>query len=68
MSTPNKPLVHKELDIPGRSKDPVSVSPEKVWGINIAAALGNFPLHGLLCRAGPWGNMAKGDKATVEWG
>ena len=67
MSSPNKPLLLKELDIPGRSKDPVSTDPD-VWGINIAAALDNFPLHGLLCQAGPWGNMAEGDRLTIFWG
>ncbi|MBF6037181.1 hypothetical protein H8F23_28345, partial [Pseudomonas sp. P155] len=50
MSSPNKPLLLKELDIPGRSKEPVSQGPD-IWGINIAAALGNFPLNGLLCQA-----------------
>ena len=67
MSAPNNPLALKELDIPGRSKDPVSNNPI-IWGINIAAALGNFPLHGLLCRAGPWGNMAIGDTLRISWG
>jgi hypothetical protein len=67
MSAPNKPLALKELDIPGRSKDPVSSNPI-IWGINIAAAQGNFPLHGLLCRAGPWGNMAIGDTLGISWG
>ncbi|MBF6037230.1 hypothetical protein H8F23_28630, partial [Pseudomonas sp. P155] len=57
----------KELDIPGRSKEPVSQGPD-IWGINIAAALGNFPLNGLLCQAGPWGNMAQGDRLTIFWG
>ncbi|TDV49661.1 hypothetical protein EDF87_104307, partial [Pseudomonas helmanticensis] len=59
MSTPVQPLALTELDIPGRSKDPVSTNPD-IWGINIAAALGNFPLHGLQCQAGPWGKMATG--------
>ncbi|WP_434768115.1 hypothetical protein [Pseudomonas triticicola] len=67
MSSPNSPLLLAELVIPGRSKDPVSTDPD-VWGINIAAALGNFPLNGLLCQAGPWGNMATGDKLTIFWG
>jgi hypothetical protein len=67
MSSPNSPLLLAELVIPGRSKDPVSTDPD-VWGINIAAALGNFPLNGLLCQAGPWGNMAIGDKLTIFWG
>ncbi|MBC3210453.1 hypothetical protein HU755_27000, partial [Pseudomonas sp. SWRI111] len=47
---------------------PVAETPVKIWGINIAAALGNFPLNGLLCRAGPWGNMAVGDTLTLYWG
>ncbi|MDT3314790.1 hypothetical protein QZR14_25830, partial [Pseudomonas sp. rhizo66] len=67
MSNPIEPMLLEELDIPGRSKDPVSTDPD-VWGINIAAALGNFPLHGLRCQAGPWGNMAEGDRLTIFWG
>jgi hypothetical protein len=67
MSNPIEPMILEELGIPGRSKDPVSTDPD-VWGINIAAALGNFPLHGLLCQAGPWGNMAEGDRLTIFWG
>ena len=67
MSSPIEPMLLEELGIPGRSKDPVSTDPD-VWGINIAAALGNFPFHGLLCEAGPWGNMAEGDELTVSWG
>ncbi|KPG84434.1 hypothetical protein AEQ63_06055, partial [Pseudomonas sp. RIT-PI-o] len=61
------PLLLAELGIPGRSKDPVSKDPD-VWGINIAAALDNFPYHGLRCEAGPWGNMASGDRLTIFWG
>jgi YVTN family beta-propeller protein len=60
-------MILEELGIPGRSKDPVSTDPD-VWGINIAAALGNFPCHGLQCQAGPWGNMAEGDRLTIFWG
>ncbi|MBC3273201.1 hypothetical protein HU765_25000, partial [Pseudomonas sp. SWRI81] len=67
MSSPSKPLVLAELEIPGRT-GPVAETPVKIWGINIAAALGNFPLNGLLCQAGPWGNMAVGDKLTIFWG
>ncbi|UST66577.1 YncE family protein [Pseudomonas moraviensis] len=67
MSSPQKPLLLAELGIPGRSKDPVSKDPD-VWGINIAAALDNFPYHGLRCEAGPWGNMASGDRLTIFWG
>jgi len=67
MSPPIEPMILEELGIPGRSKDPVSTDPD-VWGINIAAALGNFPLHGLQCQAGPWGNMAEGDRLTIFWG
>ncbi|WP_460367583.1 hypothetical protein ACOYXF_17080 [Pseudomonas sp. Tul1A2] len=67
MSTPDQPLALTELNIPGRSKDPVSQDPD-IWGINIAAAQGNFPLNGLLCQAGPWGNMAQGDRLTIFWG
>jgi len=67
MSSPQKPLLLAELGIPGRSKDPVSKDPD-VWGINIAAALDNFPCHGLRCETGPWGNMASGDRLTIFWG
>ncbi|QXI18786.1 hypothetical protein [Pseudomonas hamedanensis] len=67
MSSPSEPLVLAELDIPGRT-GPVAETPVKIWGINIAAALGNFPLNGLLCQAGPWGNMAVGDTLTLYWG
>jgi hypothetical protein len=66
MSNPNQPLALKELEIPGRT-GPVSETP-LIWGINIAAALGNFPLNGLLCQAGPWANMAIGDKLTIYYG
>ncbi|MCU7262831.1 hypothetical protein OC948_20105, partial [Pseudomonas koreensis] len=71
MNTPaptgNTPLLLKELDIPGRSPQPISSNPI-VWGINWAAALGNFPLLGLLCRAGPWSTMNVGDRLVVNWG
>jgi hypothetical protein len=69
MLTPNLPdadtLILDQLDIPGKT-GPVSESP-KVWGINIAAALGNFPRQGLLCRAGPWTSMGIGDQVKVFW-
>lgn len=69
MLTPNLPevdtLILDQLDIPGKT-GPVSESP-KVWGINIAAALGNFPRQGLLCRAGPWTSMGIGDQIKVFW-
>ncbi|WP_426618102.1 hypothetical protein ACP3TY_17825 [Pseudomonas rustica] len=69
MLTPNLPdadtLILDQLDIPGKT-GPVSESP-KVWGINIAAALGNFPRQGLLCRAGPWTPMEIGDQIKVFW-
>lgn len=58
-------LVLEQLDIPGKT-GPVSDSPP-VWGINIAAALGNFPRQGLLCRAGPWTPMTQGDLVKVDW-
>ncbi|MGE8144448.1 YncE family protein [Pseudomonas frederiksbergensis] len=67
MPTPNEsPLLLKELDIPGRT-GPVSTAPD-VWGINIAAALDNFPRQGLQCRAGPWGVMGVGDVLRIFWG
>ena len=58
-------LVLEQLDIPGKT-GPVSQSPP-VWGINIAAARGNFPRQGLLCRAGPWTPMTQGDSVKVYW-
>lgn len=66
MSSLNEPLALAELNIPGRT-GPMWNDP-KVFGINIAAALGNFPLNGLLCGAGPWGNMAAGDRLIIYWG
>ncbi|WP_223549012.1 hypothetical protein [Pseudomonas sp. A-B-19] len=57
-------LILRELKIPGRTGP---VSPD-VWGINIAAALDNFPRHGLQCQAGPWGNMGVGDTLRIFWG
>jgi hypothetical protein len=69
MTTPELPdnstLLLEELDIPGRT-GPVSETP-LVWGINIAAALGNFPKNGLLCRAGPWARMYAGDHVRLFW-
>ena len=57
----------RELGIPGRTKDPISTSPD-VWGLNIAAVLDNFPRHGLQCLAGPWGVMGRGDRLVIFWG
>ncbi|TFB35508.1 hypothetical protein [Pseudomonas sp. F01002] len=57
-------LVLRELKIPGRT----GPLPTGEWGINIAAALDNFPRQGLQCQAGPWGNMAVGDKLVIFWG
>ena len=57
----------RELGIPGRSKEPISTSPD-VWGLNIAAVLDNFPRHGLQCTAGPWGPMGQGDSLVIFWG
>ncbi|WP_454846381.1 hypothetical protein [Pseudomonas farris] len=54
----------RELDIPGRTKVPVSTNPD-VWGLNIAAVLDNFPRHGLQCLAGPWGTMGVGDRLVI---
>jgi hypothetical protein len=59
-------LVLEQLDIPGKT-GPVSESP-KIWGINIAAALDNFPRQGLLCCAGPWAPMNEGDFVKIKWG
>ncbi|TDV49379.1 hypothetical protein EDF87_10425 [Pseudomonas helmanticensis] len=59
----NAPLILNELKIPGRT-GPVSETP-KVWGINRAAALDNFPRQGLLCQAGPWAPMNRLDKLVI---
>ncbi|MGF6287693.1 YncE family protein [Pseudomonas silensiensis] len=56
-------LVLRELKIPGRT----GPTPTGEWGINIAAALDNFPRQGLQCQAGPWGNMDVGDKLVIFW-
>ncbi|NTZ98278.1 Ig-like domain repeat protein [Pseudomonas koreensis] len=56
----------RELGIPGRTKEPISTSPD-VWGLNIAAVLDNFPRHGLQCTAGPWGPMGQGDSLVIFW-
>jgi len=57
-------LVLRELKIAGRT----GPTPTGEWGINIAAALDNFPRQGLQCQAGPWGNMDVGDKLVIFWG
>jgi len=59
----NDPLILNELKIPGRT-GPVSETP-KVWGINRAAALDNFPRQGLLCQAGPWAPMNSHDSLVI---
>lgn len=68
MNTPTQfnhnSLTLNQLDIPSRTGP---ISPD-IWGINIAAALDNFPLHGLLCRAGPWPQMNVGDQLQIFWG
>ncbi|MGE1177816.1 hypothetical protein ACQJ23_27620, partial [Pseudomonas bananamidigenes] len=62
----SSPLLLAELDVPGRT-GPVSQNPD-VWGLNIAAVQDNFPKQGLLCRAGPWGVMSRGDKLVISLG
>ncbi|WP_367256573.1 Ig-like domain-containing protein [Pseudomonas sp. stari2] len=62
----SSPLVLKELDVPGRT-GPVSQAPD-VWGLNKAAVQDNFPKQGLLCRAGAWGVMSRGDKLVISLG
>ncbi|MGY2443764.1 hypothetical protein [Pseudomonas sp. SDO52101_S400] len=57
------PRVLEELDVPGRT-GPVSQTP-LVWGLGKAAVLDNFPKQGLLCRAGPWTIMGKGDSLVI---
>ncbi|MGF6518288.1 hypothetical protein ABH912_005754 [Pseudomonas sp. BT76 TE3572] len=64
MSPDSSVLVLRELKIPGRT----GPTPTGEWGINIAAALDNFPRQGLQCQAGPWGNMDVGDKLVIFWG
>ncbi|MBN3865724.1 hypothetical protein HCU66_26390, partial [Pseudomonas frederiksbergensis] len=36
------------------------------WGINLAAALLNFPNQGLKIRIWPWSNISKGDKVELR--
>ncbi|WP_139834894.1 hypothetical protein [Pseudomonas sp. R34(2017)] len=62
----SSPMVLKELDVPGRT-GPVSQAPD-VWGLNLAAVQDNFPRQGLLCRAGPWGVMSRGDRLVISLG
>lgn len=56
------PLALRGPEIPGRT-EPVLETGE--WGINLAAAKGNFPLQGLKIHILPWSNMGKGDKAVL---
>lgn len=56
------PLALRGPEIPGRT-EPVLDTGE--WGINLAAAKGNFPLQGLKIHILPWSNMGKGDKAVL---
>lgn len=54
-------LIPVELEIPGRT-GPIDSGE---WGINIAAAQDNFPLHGLQLYIPPWPQMAEGDNVKV---
>ncbi|RMQ49504.1 hypothetical protein ALQ04_03461 [Pseudomonas cichorii] len=54
-------LIPVELEIPGRT-GPIESGE---WGINIGAALDNFPLHGLQLYIPPWPQMAQGDSVKV---
>jgi len=58
------PLALRGPEIPGRT-EPVLETGE--WGINRAAAKGNFPLQGLKVHILPWSNMGKGDKAVLQF-
>ncbi|VVN47325.1 carbohydrate binding domain-containing protein [Pseudomonas fluorescens] len=64
ISPDSSALILRELKIPGRT----GPLPSGEWGINIAAALDNFPRQGLQCQAGPWGAMNVGDLLKIFWG
>lgn len=57
-----KPLALHELEIPDRTEPAL---PSDEWGINIAAAKGVNPDHGLKCQIQPWDPMAVGDKVEL---
>ncbi len=61
---PKKPvtLTLSEPEIPGRTEPQL---PNGEWGINLAAAKGNFPDDGLKIYVPVWNNKEVGDVATV---
>ncbi|MGG7673733.1 RCC1 domain-containing protein [Pseudomonas sp. WC2] len=51
-----------EPEITGRTHP---ILPSDEWGINLAAARGVYPDHGLQVYINPWNNMKVGDKVTL---
>ena len=65
-SPPSVPtLTLPEITIPGKNS-PNPPMPPDTWGINIAAALDNFPHDGLLVQIPPWEVMNLGDTVDVR--
>ncbi|MEN5315388.1 hypothetical protein [Pseudomonas koreensis] len=58
------PLALRDPEIPGRT-EPVLITGE--WGINLAAAKGNFPKQGLKIHILPWSDMRKGDEVVLQY-
>ncbi|MGF6093210.1 hypothetical protein ACLD1X_29145, partial [Pseudomonas sp. 18173] len=56
------PLALLDPEIPGRSEPQL---PSGEWGINLAAAQGNFPDHGLKVQIPVWSTQGLGDKAEL---
>ncbi|KJH79103.1 hypothetical protein UG46_27530, partial [Pseudomonas fluorescens] len=65
-SPPSVPtLTLPEIIITSKNK-PKPPMPSDTWGINIGAALGTFPLDGLLVQIPPWEVMDVGDTVDVR--
>ncbi|MGW8462404.1 Ig-like domain-containing protein [Pseudomonas sp. CLCA07] len=58
------PLALLDPEIPGRTEPQ---KPDGAWGINFAAAKGNFPDKGLKVHIPTWANMSKGDSVKLLW-
>lgn len=56
------PLALLDPEIPGRSEPQL---PSGEWGINLAAAQGNFPDHGLKVQIPVWSTQGLGDKVEL---
>ena len=65
-SPPSVPtLTLPEIIIPGKNSPNPPIPPD-TWGINVAAALDNFPLEGLLVQIPAWDVMNRGDTVDVQ--